>query len=186
MMKTYPIRKQQGAVLVTSLIFLVLLTVLVTTALRSSLFEELMARGTGARLNAFEAAEGVLRQAEVDIFKTAATPLDNPFNRSSFKDVSSGSPVKGFYRQSDAIWNAVDLSSTDDNVTKASTLTLPGTGSLRYVVECMGSCTAYNPSDAACYPVTFRMTTRAAGSDSSVAHMQASYLYIPNSCPNVI
>ena len=185
MMKTHPLQKQTGAVLITSLIFLVLLTVLVTTALRSSLFEELMARGTGARLNAFEAAEAVLRQAEVDVFTNAATPLDKPFDRNAFK-LATGTPDKGFYRQTNAIWNAVDLSSTDNDITRASTLSLPGTGSLRYVVECMGSCAAYNPNDAACFPVSFRLTTRAAGTDSSAAHMQASYLFIPTNCPNVI
>jgi len=183
-MMTYQIHKQTGVALITSLIFLVLLTVLVTTALRSTLFEELMARGTGARLNAFQAAEAVLRQAEVDVFTSAATPLDNPFNRSAFKDAAEDTSDDGLYRQSDAIWNVVDL--TDDDVTRASTLTLPGTDGLRYVVECMGNCTAYNPSDAACYPVTFRLTARAAGSDSSAAHMQASYLFIPKDCPNVI
>ena len=184
MMMTHQIHKQDGAALITSLIFLVLLTLLVTAALRSTLFEELMARGTGARLNAFQAAEAVLRQAEVDVFTNAATPLDKPFKRDSFKDAATETSADGLYRQSDAIWNAVDL--TDDDITRASTLSLPGTSSLRYVVECMGSCTAYNPSDAACYPVTFRMTARAAGPDSSAAHMQASYLFIPTDCPNVI
>jgi Tfp pilus assembly protein PilX len=183
-MMMHQIQKQKGVVLLTSLIFLVLLTVLVTTALRSTLFEELMARGTGARLNAFEAGEAVLRQAETDVFVNAATPIDQPFNQSTFKDAASATSSTGMYRQSDAIWNAIDLA--DGGVTRSSTLTLPGAGSLHYVVECMGNCTAYNPSDAACFPVTFRMTTRATGPDSSAAHMQASYLYIPNNCPNVI
>jgi Tfp pilus assembly protein PilX len=184
MMKTHPIQKQYGVALITSLIFMVLLTVLVTTALRGSLFEELMARGTGARLNAFQAAEAVLRQAEVDVFVNAVAPLE-PFNRTAFKDVTD-TPADGLYKQADSIWNTVDLSSTDDDDTKASTLTLSGAESLRYVVECMGNCIAHNPSDAACYPVAFRLTARAAGSDSSAAHMQANYLFIPSDCPNVI
>ncbi len=61
----YATARQQGSVLITGLIFLVILTLLGTTALRGTLLEEKMAGNLRDETLAFQAAEAALRSGEI-------------------------------------------------------------------------------------------------------------------------
>jgi type IV pilus assembly protein PilX len=65
---------QQGAVLITSLIVLLLLTIIGVSSMRSSVMEEKMAQNTRNHLVAFEAAESALRDADRWISNLNAEP----------------------------------------------------------------------------------------------------------------
>ena len=67
--------RQNGAALVTGLIFLVILTLLGVTAMQTSIMEERMAGNARDRNIAFQAAEAALRNAEADIFGAFAARL---------------------------------------------------------------------------------------------------------------
>lgn len=55
---------QKGAVLITSLIVLLLLTIIGVSSMRSSIMEEKMAQNARDQLTAFEAAEAAMRDAD--------------------------------------------------------------------------------------------------------------------------
>jgi Tfp pilus assembly protein PilX len=180
---------QKGVVLITALIFLVVLTLLVLAAFRSTLFEELMARGTGMRLNALEAAEAVLRQAELDtfvpgnVYGNAITPIDNNFNRDGFKaDCTGGLCMQAVGEETGTTpaWKAVDW--TSDANTRISTMNIPGMSDLRYVVECMGACSS-EEVNSKCSPVYLRVTARAVSAAGSKASVQTVYEFVPGHCP---
>ena len=61
---TRSLARQQGAVLMTGLIFLIILTLLGTTALQGTLLEEKMAGNLRDETLAFQAAEAALRSGE--------------------------------------------------------------------------------------------------------------------------
>jgi type IV pilus assembly protein PilX len=72
-----PRRNQRGLSLVIVLLFLVMLSILGTTAIQTSSLEEKMTGNERDRQIAFEAAEGALRDAEREIF-TSLSP-SSPF-----------------------------------------------------------------------------------------------------------
>ena len=61
-------QKQQGAALVTGLIFMVVLTLLVVAGMRTTILEEKMAGNARDVDLAFQAAEAALREAELSLF----------------------------------------------------------------------------------------------------------------------
>lgn len=65
-----PLRQQQGAALITGLIFLIVLTMIGITAARMSTLEERMAGNLRDRALALQAAEVALRDAERDILNS--------------------------------------------------------------------------------------------------------------------
>lgn len=67
----YVLHKESGAVLITGLIFMVVLTIIVISALRSATLEERMAANARNRQLALQAAEAVLRDAETALFAAA-------------------------------------------------------------------------------------------------------------------
>ena len=64
-------KRQSGAILLTSLIFLLVLSMIVLAALRTGTLEERMAANARNRQVALQAAEAVLRNAEVPLFSGA-------------------------------------------------------------------------------------------------------------------
>ncbi len=95
----YVIARQQGAVLITGLIFLVILTLLGTTALQSTLLEEKMAGNLRDETLAFQAAEAALRSGEAfleqvtipvfdgsdGLYHHASSPAPDPINWSEWE-----------------------------------------------------------------------------------------------------
>ena len=72
-------QSQRGVSLVIVLLFLVMLSILGTTAIQTSSLEEKMTGNERDRQIAFEAAEGALRDAEREIFQSLspASPFDS-------------------------------------------------------------------------------------------------------------
>ncbi|MEW5892533.1 MAG: PilX N-terminal domain-containing pilus assembly protein [Pseudomonadota bacterium] len=71
--------QQQGAALIMTLIFLVLLTMIGVTSVRVSTLEERMAGNTSDRYRAFQAAEAALRDCE-SVLQQASLPAFNNTN----------------------------------------------------------------------------------------------------------
>lgn len=67
--------KQQGALLVTSLVFLVIMTLIGVTAMRTAVLDEKMASNFRCSKIAFEAAEASILNAERDIIANLVVPL---------------------------------------------------------------------------------------------------------------
>lgn len=66
---------QRGAILVTSMLLLLVLTIIGVTVMQMSRMQERMAGNTRDVNLAFQAAEGAMRGAEIWIWKLAARPL---------------------------------------------------------------------------------------------------------------
>ncbi len=62
-----PLRQQQGVVLMVALVFLIIITMLGLTAMRTNIIEERLAGNSRDWALAFQAAEAALRDAEKDI-----------------------------------------------------------------------------------------------------------------------
>lgn len=62
-----PLRQQQGVVLMVALVFLIIITMLGLTAMRTNIIEERLAGNSRDWAFAFQAAEAALRDAEKDI-----------------------------------------------------------------------------------------------------------------------
>lgn len=67
-------RQQTGSAMIVSLIFLLLMTLIGTTAMRSSIMQERMSGNTRDWNLAFQAAEAALREAEDFLLTTAVLP----------------------------------------------------------------------------------------------------------------
>lgn len=123
--------RQGGAVLITGIIFLVVVTMVVLAVLRSGTLEEKMARNARDRQVALQAAESVLREAEA----TFSGPPFDPYDPSAFTSACTNGYC--FKPAATATWQAIDWSST------ALTRTFAAAGSQisglntqpRYIVE---------------------------------------------------
>lgn len=178
--------KQSGVVLITGLIFMVILTMIVLAVLRSGTLEERMAANARNRQLALQAAEAVLRDAEVALFSTAVAPFD-PFTPTSFSDTCTNGycskPVGG----STPKWQTIDWDST--SVTRsfaADTGNLTSTlvaSQPRYIVEIV-STPVISPSAGGglCPSIIYRLTSRGLGLDASEVFVQTMYRSLPNWC----
>lgn len=173
---------QKGAVLVTGVIILVVITILVISAMRSATLEERMAGNSRNRQLALQAAEAVLRDAEVNLFSSTAA-FTVAFDQTAFTAACTNGyctkPATGTYRwKSDS---SFDSSSSLTFVTPASgtAFTLAGVASPpRYIVELMGF--DGGQAQKICPKVLFRITARGIGNDSSVVYVQNTYRHRPN------
>lgn len=160
---------QQGAVLISGLIFLVVLTLFVLALVRGGSLEERLARNSRDQQIAREAAETVLRHAESTIFFTS--PFD-PFDRNSFtKDCPNG--LCNNPKASNA-WDKIDWSTSGVTRTfskdeaKIKSLTVQP----RYFVELVSAPTQVATSQP-CTDGLARVTARAEGNGGAVAIVQS-------------
>lgn len=169
--------KESGAVLITGLIFMVVLTIIVTAALRSVTLEERMAANARNRQMALQAAEAVLRDAEASLF--AATPFE-PFAPGSFTATCASGYCGQPIANSTPKWQAIDWGSTALTRTFAATSSnLASVSSQpRYIVELIGY-EGGQPGGAICPKVLFRITARGVGADSSTVFVQSMYRHRP-------
>ncbi len=70
-----PHKKQKGIVLVVSLIFLLLMTIIGISGMKNTVLEEKMAGNFKDRNMAFQSAESALRAGELYLFNTATLPI---------------------------------------------------------------------------------------------------------------
>ncbi|HHW75840.1 MAG TPA: hypothetical protein GX399_02210 [Xanthomonadaceae bacterium] len=159
-------RRQSGAVLVISLLLLVIMTVLSTSAMQSTVLQERMAGNDRDRNLAFQAAEAALRDAEQYIQSNVA-PFA-PFRPTSFNGESglydSKSSPGSFSHYNDL---------SDSTKTRAfGAAALSGVAAQpRYLIELLAaSCTGTNDS------ALFRITARAWGANSNtIVTLQSRY-----------
>jgi type IV pilus assembly protein PilX len=174
--------KESGAVLITGLIFMVVLTIIVISALRSATLEERMAANARNRQLALQAAEAVLRDAETTL-SAGAAPFD-PFAPASFSSdctTTNGycnKPVAGDPPRwlDEDIWDDASsrsFASTDSELAGVSEQP-------RYIVEIVN--TPILIPGQACPKVLYRVTARGVGMDNSTVFVQSMFRHMPASC----
>jgi type IV pilus assembly protein PilX len=171
------LHKESGAVLYTGLIFLLVLSLIVLSMLRSGTLEERMAANARNRQVAIQAAEAVLRDAEEQLFSTSGY-------LSKFDSLTL---ANGFYSAPATTatprWkdSAFDWSSTTATLTFASaSLSLHGVSSApKYIVEIISPPTRPN-STVPCSKGVANITARGVGNDSSTVFLQTVYRYQSN------
>ena len=166
--------KQSGAILFTSLIFLLILSMIVLAALRTGTLEERMAANARNRQVALQAAEAVMRNAEVTLF--TGTAFTSNFD--SYPD-SSGNLSNGFYMAPSSStplkWKSVDWSDATKTLTNGATLSGVDTQP-RYIVEIITRPTRPN-STVPCSKGLVGVTARGLGKDSAAVFVHAMYRY---------
>lgn len=164
-------QKQSGAILLTSLIFLLVLSMIVLAALRTGTLEERMAANARNRQVALQAAEAVLRNAEVTLFTGAAFT-------SNFDSYPSTLP-SGFYMAPSSStplkWKSVDWNDATKTLTNGATLSGVDTQP-RYIVEFITRPTRPN-STVPCSKGLLSVTARGLGRDAADVFVHAMYRY---------
>jgi len=170
---------EQGAVLVVSLIFLVILALLGTSGAINNTMQERMASNTRNRNLAFQAAEHALKAADDWITTQTITTLDavlDPNGDDDYADEIAGDGIRpnGELHANDSAywlktfnWGSTDLRSATTNLGDI-------TSQPRYVVEKMPSASC--PSGGTCdfYRVTARCL---GGTGAAVAILQSMYRF---------
>jgi type IV pilus assembly protein PilX len=172
-----PRATQSGAVLVTGLVFLVVLTMFVLALVRSGTLEERMARNARDQQIAREAAEAILRDAESVSFNKA--PFD-PYDASEFsKTCKNGLCWRPAAASS---WEKLDWK--DAALTKGFSsdtrkVSLVNTQP-RYIIEMLKPPVKVN-SSTGCQPGLVRITARGEGNGGATAFLQSTVRYRPSS-----
>jgi len=167
--------REAGAVLITGLIFMTLVMLIAISVMRSATLEERMAANARNRQLSLEAAEAVVRDAELSLF--AGAPF-NPFDLSAFvADCISGycaAPGGGTPRWQSITWT--DTAKTRTFADAGSTLT--GVSSQpRYIVELIGN--EGGQGQKICPKLLFRITARGLGNDGSEVFVEDIYRHRP-------
>ncbi len=163
---------QQGVVLVVGLIFLVLVTLLGTTAMQTTVLEERMAGNMRDYNLALQAGESALLDAEVYIKNN--TVNFNPLNESEF-DIN-GSCVSGVSGLCPIIYSiqSINFDSTDSlqvDTTVTGVYKQP-----RYIIEMMNFKTTSDLGFQEVGDAYFRVTIRAWGAnENTVVQLQSIY-----------
>jgi type IV pilus assembly protein PilX len=172
--------RQSGAALITGLIFMVVLTIIVISALRSSTLEERMAANARNRQLALQAAEAVLRDAESSL--AAGAPFD-PFTPASFTSACTNGYCTVPTAGSTPRWKTISWSDTTKTRSFANAASnLAGLAAQpRYFVEITGYPAPSAPGQK-CNPALYRVTARGVGMDNSTVFVQTMYRHRPASC----
>jgi len=165
------LKKQQGAALVLSLVFLILLTILGVSAMNMTTLEERMAGNTRDRIVAFQAAEAAMRTCET-ILNQASLPAFNNTN--------------GYYQPAAVgvtpVWESINWAANGTAQTYAGTLQGVVAAPRCILEELPVTSTSgneslqagRNPSDGS--SGMYRITTRGVGaSPNTVVMLQSTY-----------
>ena len=135
-------RKQQGAVLIVSLLMLLVMTLIGITAMNNTVLEEKMAGNTRQRQLAFQAAEAALRSAENWLFT-------NITNVPQFEAAFNGAPAELYWERKPRVGSTLRPVAFDiyDSNTWAvgnsqeppvSVISIIGQNDPRYTIEYVG------------------------------------------------
>lgn len=164
---------QQGAVLVSGLIFLVVLTMFVLALVRGGTLEERLARNSRDQQVAREAAETMLRHAEETMFSKA--PFD-PFVSSDF----SAACTKALCRNKVETELVDNVDWKDDKVTNTFATVNDQVKDLneqpRYYIELLKA-PEYLNAKTPCSPGIAKVTARAKGKGGAVAIVQSTFRF---------
>jgi type IV pilus assembly protein PilX len=189
-MKTFQApRRQQGAILVIALLFLVLLTIIGISSISSVTLEERMAGNLREQTTAFQAAESALRDAEIDLQAdiggtgnrdpmTVAANFANLCNTAFTFGVCAQPAAPAGTWQTEIVtasaWNWTDTNKTVAYGTYTGAAPVAGVvRQPRYVIEYL-----QEKDDGTTLPPTryFRITARGWGaSDTSTVTLQTIY-----------
>jgi type IV pilus assembly protein PilX len=176
--------RQQGAILIVSMLLLLVMTLIGITAISTTTLEEKMAGNNRQRQLAFQAASSALRDAETWL-------ITNITNVTQFETTFNGTPVELYWvRQptpGDTIRD-VPMDIYDGNAWVAGNSQQPATNvyatgqnPARYIIEYMGRIGEppldYNEPDNRNY--AFRVTAIGWGTDNTTTYTAQSALRIP-------
>jgi type IV pilus assembly protein PilX len=184
-------RRQEGAILVIALLFLVLLTIIGISSISGVTLEERMAGNLREQQIAFQAAESALRDAEIDlepsIGGTGNRDTTLTISGGAFTNVCSGGFTAGVCRQpatpanswqadivSASGWDWTDANKTVGYGTYTGAAALPGVARApRYVIEYLEE-----KDDNTTTPATrhFRISARGWGA-SETSHVTLQTIY---------
>lgn len=174
-------RKQKGAVLVTGLIFLVIITMMVLAMLMSGSLEERMASNERNRQLALQAAEAVVRDAELNLLTGA--PFVPFYDASSFTSGCANGLCSRPSTNAQPRWQTINWNSASVTRTFAAAASqlngLPGQP--RYIVEIVTPPRSSN-SASSCDPGVANITARGVGNDNAVVFIQSGFRFRPDSC----
>lgn len=168
-MNTY--QNQNGAALIVSLILLLVLTLIGTTAMQSTTLNERMASNSRSVSLAFEGAEAALREGEAILNQASLPPFDGS---------------NGLYEPKDGDqtpWWFIDNTWTGSNSRDYESAQLTSSVDLasqpRYIVEELGTVTNENDDSIGPGPLTesgmYRVTARAQGSNPNTVVILQTY-----------
>jgi type IV pilus assembly protein PilX len=162
--------RETGAILITSIIFLMVVTMIVLTVLRGGTLEERMARNARDRQVSLQAAESVLRDAEAALF--SGPPFD-PYDPSKFDSACTSGFC--FKPAATATWQALDWSSNAVTRTFASaTSNITGLNvQPRYIVEIVVP-PMKGGSTGQCENGLAKVTARGVGNGNAVTYVQST------------
>ncbi|NHZ42943.1 pilus assembly PilX family protein [Massilia aquatica] len=164
---------QQGAVLISGLIFLVVLTMFVLALVRGGTLEERLARNSRDQQVAREAAETMLRHAEETMFGKA--PFD-PFDSTKFSDACPEARCR--HKVETDIVNTIDWS--NDKITNTFGTEADKVAELseqpRYFIELIKA-PEYINAKVPCSPGLAKVTARAKGKGGAVSIVQSTFRF---------
>jgi type IV pilus assembly protein PilX len=158
---------QRGAVLITGLIFMVVLTLIVVASMRTTILEEKMAGNVRDRDLAFQAAEAALRAAELEL--TGATP----------PTFSASGPYLSAANRPDPFWFTYAWATGTNSVAYSPTPNGTAT-SPRYVIEAMPAISGAGSGSLKLGPLVdsgiYKITSRGVGGNpNTVVMLQSTY-----------
>lgn len=167
--------RQSGAVLITGLIFMVVMTIIVIAALRSATLEERMAANARNRQVALQAGEAVLREVETTEFtKAVYTNFDESNFSTALGCALCARPAAG----ADPRWETM----TDAQWLAAPSLTVSlygVTAPPHYIIEVIKFPVKVA---SACTKGLARVTARGQGQDSGTLFLQSVYRFEVATC----
>lgn len=177
---------QRGVILIVALIFMTVLGLLVLAGMRTGMLQERMASNARNRQVALQAAEAMVRDAELNLVKTQVAPFD-PFVPTMFNSNCTNGYCAKQATTATPRWQTIDWTSTSltrsfaDPSSNLSTTVVPNQP--RFYVEMM-STPAIDPSGGGgmCATIVSRVTSRGVGFDSAEVYVQSMYRTRPANC----
>lgn len=167
--------RQNGAVLIVAMIFVVIMTAIVLSVMRGATLEERMASNSSNNQRALQAAESAVRYAEATLF--TAAPLD-PFDRSKFvADCSGGGYCAA---QSTPRWASHTWSTSNTTASLPGDYQISGVASQpSFIIELVGQEGGQNQK--LCPKLILKIIGRGVGADGSEDFVETMYRYRPAS-----
>lgn len=168
--------RQSGSVLIISLIFMSLVTVLVFSIMRGATLEERMASNARNKQLALQAGEAVVRDAESSLFNA---PPFNPFDLASFVATCTNGYCVAPAAGSTARWQSITWTDTTKTRTfAAATSNLSNVSAQpRYIVELIGQ--EGGQTQKLCPKLVFRIVGHGVGADQSEVFVESLYRHRP-------
>jgi type IV pilus assembly protein PilX len=171
---------ETGAVLITGLVFLTILTLIVLSALKQSLLEERLVSNAYNQTLLLQASEALLQEIETTILKT---PPFDPYQANQFTaDCTNGycnTPIDaGNPRWKDNTTWANAKSRTFANITPFQNIS----NSPRYIVEILTHPNKVGSFQNICNPGIARITIRATNNNESAVYYQSVNSFYPKDC----